>query len=49
MRMGRGNVQPPPKASAGRRPKEEKAARTMETRVFGFTGPGGAGKTTLDR
>jgi len=35
------------KASAGRLSKGRKGGRKNGTRVFGFTGPGGAGKTTL--
>jgi methylmalonyl-CoA mutase len=35
------------KASAGRLSKGRKGSRKNGTRVFGFTGPGGAGKTTL--
>jgi methylmalonyl-CoA mutase cobalamin-binding domain/chain len=35
------------KASAGRLSKEKRRSKKGGTRVFGFTGPGGAGKTTL--
>jgi methylmalonyl-CoA mutase len=40
---------PTPKAFASRRPtfNGKKGSKKNRTRVFGFTGPGGAGKTTL--